>query len=639
MVIKFKKLLSCVLALSMISATVVTNVIAAGNENTSYVLYENDFESYTGRAFATTVEAGTKGWTGITSPANLAVTKVDGNTWIDPTGASTWTFDMGEEMTTGKLYISYDVIVDVSAGDGNDPSEVKFKNASGTESTLIAIRTKSSSNLNFQYDVGLLSQGTNTTIKPYTAGATHRVDIVLDIDNNRANVSIDGETPVTFGRQSAVYVKELVFVNQNAVKYDNLKIAKMTDDSFTSRIGEVGYDTFDIKFSESAKAVTKSNIAVTDEDGNPVAVKNVTVDNFGKVVVTLENDLESETEYNVTLLNIKNVFGTELSTSELSFTTSVIPERETILVLDSPEDFAKGNLKSFESYTYEGVGVTKWSHSATEIKDENEAVTGYNPKGNDKLLIQFDDPAYAVGDIILEYRALVDTDTAVFKPCLNYALDGMHSVPPYITGSKYVYYNNKADREGNQVTVRNTDLRGAWHTHKIVFHVEEQTADIYLDGTKLGTYNYNNFDKFVKKGSYVELRVDWRVDEESTADVPYILFDYLKVTHEYVPNDTNFYILQQEIVDGTDETTSKPTKTVKTYALNLTGSPISGYFLGGVYNGDRLSNAGIVSGTAEHGQVLGGSKKFIIDDATDLQVKGFLWNATNLSPLCNPIVE
>ncbi len=641
---------------------------------TDYVLYEYDFENYTGGKLNSYDDAFVR-FSGSKNP----ILNTNGSSKaMEFTGGNYFAYEFDKDITSGKIWVSYDVGMDLTAADeavisgniyvGYNPNEyasdLKTRAVDSyytSDGTITHKTTKSISSTN---ENGASATGTFTE-----NGVRNRIDWILDITNKTSTVYVDGVqlqqlTNCTIDN-GATGVPTVRCIHWNTVNagtvIDNIRIAYTDDESFTAEISSVGEDSFDIKLSESAK-LTAENISVKDANGNSLEVASVDVKDYSRATVTMKNSFVSEASYKVTLTNVKNIVGTALQNTELSFTAPTIPERKTLLLLDTPEDFEALGLDNFEVYTEGDISGAKLNHSTTEveggysstfIKEGKESVS-------DNVYIDLKERAYAIGDITYEMKVFVEASTAVgatatsgvmFIPKL--VADKGTSQLPYFNNQYYSYQNQTELIDGNHAFVSKTDQRGSWHTYKTVLHTDTKTADVYMDGTLINTYEFNNYNGLAASGYYKQLRFDYNVggvnDGLVYENIPYVLIDYIKVTQEYIPNETGLYVLLNEVQEygaisnsrnawfkATGISAGEELRTVA-YVLNLTGETISGYSLGAVYNDGQMVASNGSEITAENGEVFGGEVNLTVEDVENMEIKGFLWDS-ELSPLTDAAV-
>lgn len=618
------------------------------------VIYKTDFGSYSGGSFC----ADDARWAATYAGNSTKYTDENTNVWMKLADNKFTAYDFAivEDATnglkTGKIMFSFDT--------------QRAKTTSATNSYLRYVSTESK-NVNFFF----INSSTNEIYLDGSSSAKYlmtdnvpvKVDIVIDLDKDTFTLVVDGNVISSYKYTISGELKSFRFAPADGLMVDNLKIAYMDETTFNGEILSFDSNSFKVAFSETlaSTALTAENVTVKDAAGSEIEIKSVkkTVDGLE---VILKDSFINESTYSVTLKNIKNFEGTELVRKEFTLNIPKLPVKKTLLSLDAPEEFEALGLTGFEGYTDAGMSGAKFNHTVTPV-DATDLTKGYYTtyvnSGNvssvsDNRYINLNEKAYAIGDITVEMKVFIEASESLkasgttsgaavlFTPKLETG-NAKYTQLPYINEGYYAYQNVSEHADGIYAQISG-EQKGAWHTYKTVLHAEEKTADVYIDGQLINTYKFNNYNALAESGYFTKLRLDYNVgainSNEVFATIPYVLIDYIKVTQEYEENETGLYILQNEIQEygivpgtknrqnwfGVSGISNGENLRATTYVLNLTGEPVSGYLLGAVYNGERMTVGDGNEVTAENGEVLGGSVELTVSDVSDMEIKGFLWD-------------
>ncbi len=680
----FKKLLSSLLALSIAAGTMTAlqSVAMAENTTESGVIYEEDFESYVG-GWLNSESSGaysdnwgyqnqnTHNLHALGSSKALAATKNNKYIW----------YTLDEEISEGTLHISYDVGFDASiATTGDMTMGVEPERVLGLETIYHNLKTRlaiHNPNSNIMARKDLVHNDGNSI--PNVNNGTHkrsRVDVFLEMGSaGGLDMYIDGKLLGTYDMDISTVsifngdaVKVIWFFLPAGVVIDNLKFSKLEDTAFEAKVEDITEDSFVLNFSQSLYAnktekypetaadgeaqydigkveLTKDNIIVEDKNGE-VEIKSVEVIDNSHVKVNLNSSMVSLEEYTVTLVDVQNILGDYLLVDVVNYQAPKLPKRLTILDLDTAEDFTKFNSKYVAYQETDDTGAVTFDGAKLQVKATAQATGGYKCANYNSGSILLPENIYAVGKITVEYSAKKDTNVKFFRG--RFAESGGTTVwmPYYNNATTYSYQWLEENHEGKMRQIKANMNDGLYHTYKTVFDADNHTVDVYVDGALLfAGLGFNNWYGFSRVGKLNNLVYD--VQPASTSEVyteiPAVTFDYFKITQEYEENDTGLYLLRNNVTEygtipGANKTnyyeavdiSAGETLYSEAYLLNLSGKPVSGYVLGSVYNGGRMTVAKGELKTAEHGEVLGGRMELPVADVTDLEVKSFLWDANGM---------
>ncbi len=308
-----KKTLLCFMIMCMIVSCV--NVYATENEDT--VLYEQDFENYSGGRFeALNAVLANGSWTAMPSDKYLEKGEVGENAYLklvndNDTAAINMTFTFKEKISDGIVVFNYDL---AHSGKVNNAPRIRLHDDSNTERLALFINADSSikkvcgpkpdfkSNASFS--------GTNVQYKDIEAEKPISVMQILNFDEDYFETYIDGEL---LDRVETLPFSNIIswgLYGFNTVSYfDNLSIKTLGEIDFGVKVtGEMGGDGLEIIVPDTVnEEITAEKIIVTDRNENTVIIKEVSTENH-KVTVKFENPLAYDEKYTVAL-NVKDKYG------------------------------------------------------------------------------------------------------------------------------------------------------------------------------------------------------------------------------------------------------------------------------------------------------------------------------------------
>lgn len=346
------------------------------------ILLFRDYEDYTGGSgyLNSSYKYGSLnlGTSGQFSNAATAVNRAYGTgmrTAIGANGTGYATFDtlLTNPITSGKVYIAYDVQRKSNAaiaeeGCSNFDNGIRFnkgmKNASGSEVWFYptAFRTNSGGGIN---QGGLSSWQWGSTDPVMEENKIYHVETIVDMDTwnilryvdgvKKRDWSFESMKDVTLdGNPFAIY-KMGIFIGSAIEYFDNLTIihyptgtinsgsiavkdagfdmnknslliSLKRDVSSTATISETVYN-HSASYGESVDVENlKNTLTVTDEDGNTCNVKSVSTGRIsGEYEICLENELAEDKTYTVALSGTESIVGTPLSATENSADIYISP--------------------------------------------------------------------------------------------------------------------------------------------------------------------------------------------------------------------------------------------------------------------------------------------------------------------------
>ncbi len=330
---KFKKTLAITLASVFVTGTAYIPSMAADDGASSYVIWEEDFEDYTGGKFT---------HPNLTRFSGTKVPKVDE---LGESRAFRTTNDSGhhivyeldEDITSGAVWVSYDVSAGTTTTNtiytGYEPTayvgrgtDIKYRTVhtsytpDGTV-THIATQNISSTSHSGAVSVSGNNWGSNDRV---------RIDWILDITNQTSDVYIDGVllrsltgVKLENGESGVPTVRGIHWNTSYEIVWDNIKIEYAPNSEFDFKVEEmeVAEDEIKVEFTQSISA---------DSDVNEIAFKNLYT---GKTVqpdsvefktrdelVFSVSGLSYSDEYEIVLPeNFKNSYGEDFAASNPTF--------------------------------------------------------------------------------------------------------------------------------------------------------------------------------------------------------------------------------------------------------------------------------------------------------------------------------
>lgn len=427
-----------ILMVMILSVFIAVPTFAAYSDN---VLLEYDFENYTGSAPSKDDE---KGVTLASLPSQNQSKKLfsrteGGNTYLYTDYAATKklyedagsTFSWGnvgfqlkfdETFTAGKYAVSFDFAMKEDALPEGDLKSFMMRTAvkrvDDKYAYLFAANADNAkvygykSNANEMFDTA----GTYGGPVSITPGQVSRVDIVFDLDSKYSEESdangvvsgyVDGQLFTRKEFTDGLYSNNLNFyLLQEVAYFDNLKVAKVTDDSFEATVTP-GMGKVDISFTESVQADIFENAYILNPvTGDEIEITEVK-ENLPKMSYTLlfDGEIMNGAEYAVvTEKPVENFCGAELS-KPITFSTANVGKY----------------VKSVKLVDYKGNEYYAGAELVPEIKVIKVYYTGMEAS---------DEPGSTV-ELICESAPL--GGSGVYNPaeqCLTYTLD------EYLIGEK-----------------------------------------------------------------------------------------------------------------------------------------------------------------------------------------------------------
>ena len=280
-----------------------------------YVLFEYGFDNYTGGGSFGTYDSSNV-TLNFNSQGNLIKGEADGNVYVSSKdqevsskGRLQPTFVTA--ISTGKYAISFDVGRGNREGGGSDLAQIR-------EST-------SSSGIKFVYfsaaDGKIYDQDKETYVA-YEKNKTYRIDLFIDFDNDKQATYVDGKLLKEIDYTSESITKLDMFISWSIESFDNLKIAKVTADSFEATV-TLGTGKVDIDFTEPmADGALDDAVILNTVTGESIEPTDVVKNNTLSYSLAINEALTPGIEYVVkTEKPITNFCGTELS-KPVTFSTA-----------------------------------------------------------------------------------------------------------------------------------------------------------------------------------------------------------------------------------------------------------------------------------------------------------------------------
>lgn len=326
------------------SAVIMMSVSVQAAEN-PYIIYETDFEDKTAGIFEqpftypaggkfsriVTSENNADGWYFYNDKGYSLATDENGNKWWTATGDRNAIYNFKEGINEGKLYVSYEFQLDVVGSEAQADRGVTFRyrvedkvDENGVISytqqgqSFALVGNISAKNANFYSRKGFSTASTSekTLDVELEAGRVYKVDVVADYDTQNVYVAFDGSVVKSAMSKSMKEspIDQVWFPTNKGYNYDNIKIARMTDESFAVNSITSYAESVEIEFTEmlspdiSLDEITLTNL-FTGETVTPDSVEYV---NENTLKITC-SDVEMFDEYKVNLPdNFSNIAETKL---------------------------------------------------------------------------------------------------------------------------------------------------------------------------------------------------------------------------------------------------------------------------------------------------------------------------------------
>lgn len=547
----FTKTISLMVSLMVLAGCISVMPVGAGKFMSGDIFFETDFEDFSGlsdsearRMYFVDTNYGAEAWA--TNSTIDEVIEENGNVGMAVSSTATteaeanqqkvqlrFTLNKAENKTRvgGKLYISYEIEADENMRqsfwryDSVDEGEGK--------STRYLFYMDYPAGLFYANNDDFFQWGNKANSKPLALNNRYFVEQVIDFDNHMYYSFVNGDalTPVSIEKiDETIGLLELVIAGE--VKFfDNLKVAYMKSDSFKVSAEKVSANQFEFSFTEGVKftdgvSCLAGNISVLNEN-RPAGITNIEMVSPRKAIVTLGANIGDR--YTITFGNVENCTGTKLANTEISVNNSKL------------------------LYSYDGSSTSgmegKWKGVVSSVNDADAEdgkaiVFTQSPSvtSSETYLEMFlGDYIYMEGDLEIEYRMKVNEMAGMTIVNLgewnNPNGNRMNGI--FLSGAdKQPYYCNTT----GALTGSAASLHGNWgridsenyHTYKTVYHFDEETVDVYIDGVlKKGNLVINNFDsaKNAKAVRYLNLNMK-PVNGATDAAPPQVHFDYIKVSQK-----------------------------------------------------------------------------------------------------------
>jgi len=336
----------------MIMCIIISCINVFATDNADTVLYEQNFEDYSGGRFeALNAELANGTWTVMPQDKYLEKGEDGGNTYLklvndSNTATINMTFKFKEKISDGMVVFNYDL---AHSGKVNNVPRIRLHDDSNTERLALFINADSSIKKvcgpkpDFKSNVSF--SGVNVQYKDIEAEKPISVMQILNFDEDYFETYIDG---VLLDRVENLPFDNIIswgLFGYNTISYfDNLSIKTLGEiDYSVSVTGEMGGDGLEITVPDTVnEEITAEKIKVTDKSGNAVAIKEVSTEN-NKVTVKFENSLAYDEKYTVAL-NVKDKYGrgfdekTFMSNSEVDENGNVILRVKNITAITADGD-------------------------------------------------------------------------------------------------------------------------------------------------------------------------------------------------------------------------------------------------------------------------------------------------------------
>ena len=615
--LKRKLIPGLLLSLALIASIVtIPHTTVSASYASDNVLLEYDFTGYKGGNISATGNGVTVTKLGNSASTNkLFATTKNGNTYMyssyekfmeakesgAASSSSTWA-NMGLQFNfdanlanEGKYAISFDV----SRGNLEEsiPEDKVFMVKMTEKDDELRILAADIATGKFYGYKGVMATEIDTTgiyggPLNYEKNKIYRVDIVFDIDNNKVRAYIDGQLLTTRREIRKLAGRTLQLrLDQSTPYVDNLKVARVTDDSFRAEVA-CENNIAKIKFTETlSKELTPQDITVRNmTTGSAVSVAEFKKLSRNEVALTFaEGALQSGSAYSVNFSSDVKNFEGKSPESEIF----ALPGEEKAVYMEDFEEFTDDSivLDGFSKMNYNDkfflLHKSNWTtnpfKSVQAVADGTDDKAIRITRGTRSSMTASDVRAklphkvYFRGKVSFEYRIKTSEDLTSFTTYLissanaqSYQISASLSIPSIrFDGNKARYSTNSTRHDGTYDALKNPvdedRTNSAFHTYKVVYNFENNTADVYFDGEELATgIGITNFNK-VSKNGYFDL-IDMRLSGPDNTS--FVEIDYVKVTQAC----SEPYIEKVTYTDYNGKTVPGTQAGIKTIKVNFAGN-------------------------------------------------------------------
>jgi len=336
----------------MVMSIMLSCIKVSATESTDTVLYEQDFESYTGGRFETVNEtAGLGKWTAMAQNQYLKAGTKNDNTYLyldstDNSYAISMTYTFNNSISKGMVAFSYDIS---HSGEVNNVPRLRMFDQNSKELLMFFINANDAigkvcgAKPDFKSNVGY--GATNIEYREVSPNEILKVTQVLNFDEDYFETYINGEFLDRVEDLPFTAITGFGLYGYNTVNYfDNLSIKTLGKIDCTVTVtGDKGGDGIEITLPETMeKEIKPEDVVISDKDSNPVTVKEVSTEN-GKATVKLENSLAYDEKYSFKL-NTKDKYGrtvaekTFMSKSEVDENGNIILRVKNVTAVTADDD-------------------------------------------------------------------------------------------------------------------------------------------------------------------------------------------------------------------------------------------------------------------------------------------------------------
>ena len=615
--LKRKTILGLLLSLALIAGIVtIPSATVSANYASDNVLLEYDFTGYTGGNVSASGDCVTVSKLGNSASTNkLYSGTANGNTYMyssyekfleakesgAASSSSTWA-NMGLQfnfdanlLNEGKYAISFDISRE-NLEESSPEGKVFMVKMTEKDDELRILAADIATGKFYGYKGVMVDEIDTTGIYggplDYEKNKIYRVDIVFDIDNNKVRAYIDGQLLTTRREIRKLAGRTLQLrMDQSTPYIDNLKVARVTDDSFRA---EVAYEanTAKIKFTETLNSeITANDITVT----NMTTGVSVPVDEFERVtrnevaLTFAEGVLQSGCGYSVNFSsNVKNFEGKSPEPA-----TFALPGEEKTVYMEDFDKFTDDQivLDKFQKMSYNDkfflLHRTTWTtnpfKSVEAVADGEDDKAIRITRGTRSSITSSDMRAklphkvYYRGKVSVEYRIKVSEDVTLFTTYLiasentqSYQISSSKSIPSIrFDENKAKYSSNSTKHDGTYDTLKTPvdedRANSIFHTYKVVYNFDNNTADVYFDGEKLAdSVGITNFNKVSEYGYFDNIDMRISGPDESA----FVEIDYIKVTQAC----SKPYIVKVTYTDYNGKAVSNTQAGIKTIKVKFAGN-------------------------------------------------------------------
>lgn len=298
---------SC-MVLSILLCGVLTG--AAENEDSqSYLLYENDFESYEGGSFCSDDSR----WVATYASNSTKYVDENGNVWMKMKADKYTAYDFAiaedanEGLTTGKILFSFDA---------------QRAKSDCTINSYLRYVTTANANMNFIFiesgTNNVYLEGNKSKVFQMQDDVPAKIDIVIDLDNDIFTLATNGEIISTYSYGINGELKSMRFAPTDELMVDNLKIAYTQEETFDFKVEtiEISDNVMKIEFNQTVSAVADiKDIRLRNlYTGETVKIDTAEVKNSDEIYLVAEDELDRMDEYLIEFPeSLKSAFGDELT--------------------------------------------------------------------------------------------------------------------------------------------------------------------------------------------------------------------------------------------------------------------------------------------------------------------------------------